>query len=137
LYFIDNLNSLVSFEVAFFGSLSISVFSFLGYKKAVYKRLKDLEGMVIEDEEDSKETIDDENNENRLNFKDLKKMSGSSFSFLRLFAYIVFIYTILKLIDYKYFEAISFFIGLSVVPLSSLYLAWLMRKEDINTNDKN
>lgn len=128
---------LINTQVAFAGSFLITFCSFVSYKKMVNSRV---EAGAIPDEkdilkkiEDPYELYDDEEEEvkpeaevkkiPKIGFmeslKNLRKSYQSALSPYRIGAYGVLFVALLFLIRRDYFDAIPFFVGLSVVPLSS------------------
>lgn len=126
---------LLNTQVAFSCSFLISIATFISYKRLVERRVE--EGAYSEDKkyDDPYDLYDEEDKVlvepevkpmKKVGFKEslrnLTLGSLGALSPLRLGAYAVLFLTILALIRHNAFEPIAFFIGLSVVPLGSLFL---------------
>lgn len=137
-------------QVAFIGSLFVTVASFLSYKKNIQNRLSNLDlkkQMTYEDRdsidniddpydlyteyeeipeeelspEKIKEIIDDEKTKIKKNsFKNTLFSAGGFVSIYRLLGYGFLIFGFFALNNNKLFLAIPFLVGLGIVPLSVL-----------------
>lgn len=128
---------LLNTQVAFICSFLISIATFFSYKTLVERRVE--AGAYNEDKkfDDPYDLYDEEEEREVLveseikpikkigikeSFRNLVLGSLGALSPLRLGAYGVLFLTILVLIRHNAFEPIAFFVGLSVVPMGSLFL---------------
>ena len=133
---------LVNTQVAFFCSLLITIATFFSYKKMVQNRI---ETSVYDNKdalkkyEDPFDLYDDEDEEKmaeeaqtkpvkKLGIKEsvrnLSRSYKGALSPLRLGAYAILIISSLFLVRHGMFDAVAFFVGLSIVPLGSLVMSF-------------
>ncbi len=132
---------LLNTQIAFFCSLLITLATFVSYQKLVERRVEagayGEEKDVLKKYEDPHDLYDDEEEQEaqseaevkehkkigfRESFRNLTQSYKGALSPYRLGAYGVLFLTILALIRHEALEPIAFFVGLSIVPLSSLFL---------------
>ncbi len=128
---------LLNTQVAFVCSFLISIATFLSYKRLVERRVETRSYAEDKRYDDPYELYDEEDEPEastevevkpvqkkgfKENLRNLALGSWGALSPLRLGAYAVLFLTILALIRHNVFEPIAFFVGLSVVPLGSLFL---------------
>ncbi len=144
-------------QVAFIGSLSVTIASFLSYKKNIQNRLLNLDtskNMMTEDRdkideiddpydlyteyeeipeeeltpEKIKEIIDEEKkNVTKNSFKNTLFSAGGFVSIYRLVGYAFLIFGFFALNNNKLFLPIPFLIGLGIVPLSVLAAKFIFK----------
>lgn len=140
---LKNYIFLLNSQVAIIASLAVTFGSFLGYKSLVIKkskeqilddkdyidRLEDPYDLYSKDEsKDPKELLKKEKKRiKKENLKNFLLTSSGFFSFYRLFGYLILIVSVLMLIDKGLFDAISFMVGLSLVPVAVLIYAFFRR----------
>ncbi len=134
---------LLNTQLAFLSSLFITFASFYSYQKMVQNRLES--GHIPEDKFEHlyhDENDDDDDNDDKdttkvsqhapssikLSFKNLALSYKSAFSLYRLLAYGILFLVVLFLIRHERLDAIAFFVGLSVVPITSLITAQMGKK---------
>ncbi|WP_281950696.1 hypothetical protein [Nitrosophilus kaiyonis] len=140
--FTKNYLYLLNSQIAMIASLFVTYASFLGYKKVVIKKSKEYINIddrdVIDKIEDRFDLYSEEKKENEIdakkvfeeekqklknskeNLKNFFMTSGGFLSIYRIISYLFLIFSILFLINNKEFNAIAYFIGLSIVPISAL-----------------
>lgn len=131
---------LLNTQLAFVCSLLITLASFRSYHTFVERRVD--AGLIPDDKfdayyEDDKED-DDEANENeapsvakvgfKQSFQNLALSYKSALSLYRILSYGVLFLAVLFLIRHDTLDAIAFFVGLSVVPLSSFLSVLFVKK---------
>ncbi len=144
-------------QVAFIGSLSVTIASFLAYRKNIHNRLSNLDtskNMMTEDrdkideiddpydlysdyeeipEEELtpakiKEIIDKEKkNVKKNSFKNTLFSAGGFVSIYRIIGYSFLIFGFFALNNNKLFLPIPFLIGLGIVPLSVLFVKFIFK----------
>lgn len=147
---------LINTQMAFLGSLLITLASFISYKRLVQRRV--LSGAIPEEKkdllkkiEDPHDLYDDETEESKTDLqeeveikkiglkeslKNLAQSYQSALSPYRIGAYGILFLEVLYLIRHDLLESIPFFIGLSVIPLSSFIgIAFLGIKDKNETNE--
>ena len=147
LSFIQGENWLLNTQIAFVCSLLITLASFRSYHTFVTRRVD--AGLIPDDKfdkyyEDDKEDDDDEK-ENaapkiakvgfKQSFQNLALSYKSALSLYRILSYGVLFLAVLFLIRHDNLEVIAFFVGLSVVPLSS-FLSVLFVKKGLNETNE-
>lgn len=132
---------LLNTQVAFFCSLLITLATFVSYKRLVERRVEagaySEEKDVLKKYEDPYDLYDEEEQEEaqseaevkahtkigfRESFRNLAQSYKGALSPYRLGAYGVLFLMILALMRHEALEPIAFFVGLSIVPLGSLFL---------------
>ncbi len=126
---------LINTQVAFICSMLITFAAFYAYKKSIKKRVKNSSGEEFRDSyeelEDPYNLFEDENSNDK---KEHKKNSGvfkytikgfasgigGALNPVRILAYGILIVSFLYLNKHGLFNAFAFFVGLSVVPISSM-----------------
>jgi len=131
---------LLNTQMAFVCSLLITLASFRSYHTFVERRVD--AGLIPDDKfdkyyDDDKED-DDEANENEVprvakvgfkqSFQNLALSYKSALSLYRIVSYGVLFLAVLFLIRHDNLDAIAFFVGLSVVPLSSFLSVLFVKK---------
>lgn len=137
---------LLNSQLAFLCSLMITSASFYSYQKMVQRRLD--AGEIPEDkfehlyddalleEEEERETEDKKAPSSfKMSGKNLVMSYKSALSLYRLGSYALLFVVVLFLIRHESLEAIAFFVGLSVIPLSSLMFSVMSKKGDNETNE--
>ena len=137
---------LLNSQIAFVCSLLITLASFRSYATFVERRVD--AGLIPDDKfdkyyEDDKEDDDEKENEEpkspkigfKQSFQNLALSYKSALSLYRLVAYGVLFLAVLFLIRHDNLDAIAFFVGLSVVPLSS-FLSVLFVKKGLNETNE-
>ncbi|WP_232294050.1 hypothetical protein [Sulfurospirillum arsenophilum] len=139
---------LLNTQMAFACSLLITLASFRSYHTFVQRRVD--AGLIPDDKfdkyyEDDKEEDDDGEKENvaprvakvgfKQSFQNLALSYKSALSLYRIFSYGVLFLAVLFLIRHDTLDAIAFFVGLSVVPLSS-FLSVLFVKKGLNETNE-
>ena len=132
---------LLNTQMAFVCSLLITLSSFRSYHTFVERRVD--AGLIPDDKfdkyyDDDKEDDDDETNENeaprvakvgfKQSFQNLALSYKSALSLYRIVSYGVLFLAVLFLIRHDNLDAIAFFVGLSVVPLSSFLSVLFVKK---------
>ena len=132
---------LLNTQMAFVCSLLITLASFRSYHTFVERRVD--AGLIPDDKfdkyyDDDKEDDDDETNENeaprvakvgfKQSFQNLALSYKSALSLYRIVSYGVLFLAVLFLIRHDNLDAIAFFVGLSVVPLSSFLSVLFVKK---------
>ena len=122
IYFLlsQGVTALVNLHIALAGSLAILFAAYIGYKKAIEKRLADTPPQSEEEkvEEDAQE---DEDNEPTPSKVSVLKDSYKGFLFpLRLAAYAVFAFSFIYLSSNELLVIAPFLAGLAVVPFAVL-----------------
>ena len=138
-------NWLLNTQIAFVCSLLITLASFRSYHIFVTRRVD--AGLIPDDKfdkyyEDDKEDDEKENvapNVAKVGFKqsfqNLALSYKSALSLYRILSYGVLFLAVLFLIRHDNLDAIAFFVGLSVVPLSS-FLSVLFVKKGLNETNE-
>ena len=135
---------LINTQTAFICSMLITFAAFYGYKKSIQKGIKNsnseefrepldelLDPYNLYDDEDMQE---DENSKQKKDglFKYIVKGFASGISGAinptRLLSYIILILSFLYLNKANIFNPFAFFIGLSIVPIVSMFIATLKQK---------
>ncbi len=138
---------LLNTQLAFVCSLLITFASFRSYNTFVQRRLD--AGLIPDDKfdkyyEDDKEDDDDEKESAaprvakigfKQSFQNLALSYKSALSLYRIVSYGVLFLAVLFLIRHDTLDAIAFFVGLSVVPLSS-FLSVLFIKKGLNETNE-
>lgn len=134
---------LLNTQVAFICSMLITFAAFYGYKKSIKKRVESSSGEEFEDPynalEDPYDLFEDENvddkkkqKKNRGVFKyTIKGFAsgiGGALNPIRILAYGILILSFLYLNKHGLFNAFAFFVGLSVVPVMSIFIALIKKK---------
>lgn len=145
-----DLNWLLNSQIAFIGSLSVTIASFLSYKKNITNRLSNLDTSkhMTTDDRDKIDEIDDpydlyseyeeipeeeltpekikeiiteeKKNVKKNSFKNTVFSAGGFVSLYRIVGYAFLIFGFFALNNNKLFLAVPFLVGLGVVPLSVL-----------------
>jgi len=139
---------LLNTQLAFVCSLLITLASFRSYHTFVERRVD--AGLIPDDKfdkyyEDDKEEDDDDAQESvaprvtkvgfKQSFQNLALSYKSALSLYRILSYGVLFLAVLFLIRHDNLDAIAFFVGLSVVPLSS-FLSVLFVKKGLNETNE-
>ena len=134
-------NWLLNTQIAFVCSLLITLASFRSYHTFVTRRVD--AGLIPDDKfdkyyEDDKEDDDDDEQESvapsvakvgfKQSFQNLALSYKSALSLYRILSYGVLFLAVLFLIRHDTLDAIAFFVGLSVVPLSSFLSVLFVKK---------
>lgn len=149
-----NMTWLINTQLAFLGSLIITVGSFLGYQKNVKSRvtketlkyneadtidkIEDQFDLYSEDdinyneasEEEFKEIVKEEKNRvKQRSFKNMLLSFGGFSSVYRIIGYTVLIIGFFYLVNNKIFDTYSYLFGLFIVPFGSLVLNFTLSKK--------
>lgn len=139
---------LLNTQVAFFCSLLITLASFRSYHRFVRSRVD--AGMIPEDaydkfyrnDEDEEDDAQEEQKSLKAakigfkeSFKNLSLSYKSALSLYRIVSYVILFLAVLFLIRHDKLDAVAFFVGLSVVPLSSFMSVLLVKKGLNETNE--
>lgn len=145
----ENTVWLVNSQIAFFGSLSVSIGSYFGYLKNVQNRIPD-EPIDIELERDAIDKIDDPyelddeiNEEKQLSDDEIKQIlkeekdkqkqnslkntifsMGGFASVYRIIGYFILLVGFFVLVKNNIFEPISYLLGLILVPFGALFFGF-------------
>ena len=145
---IQGENWLLNTQIAFACSLLITLASFRSYETFVTRRVE--AGFIPADTfdkyyEDNDDEEDEEKEESiasqspkigfKKGFQNLALSYKSALSLYRILAYGVLFLAVLFLIRHDTLDAIAFFVGLSVVPLSS-FLSVLFVKKGLNETNE-
>ncbi len=128
-------NWLLNTQIAFISSMLITFASFYAYKKSIKKRVENYSGEefrepndeledpynLFEDEEENRDNKSKNSGVFKYTIKGFASGIGGAINPLRLLAYGVLIVSFLSLTKYGLFNAFAFFIGLSVVPIASIF----------------
>lgn len=135
---------LVNTQIAFVGSLAVTLGSYLGYKRMVSQKAQEASGAL--DEEDQLSQWDDahrlyeedvvphktdtadeqcetqeENEEKKPSLLSMLKTTSSGvLSLFRVVGYLVLIGGFFALVNRQMFDPISYFVGLAIVPIAVL-----------------
>ena len=135
----SNMVWFINTQVAFFSSLLITLGSSFSLKKSINTRLATYEANEgsdrdeidkIEDRFDlyDEEVLKEEKSKLRKNmFKNLK-YSTSFFSIYRVIGYVVLVVGFLFLTKNNYFEVYPYIFGLLVVPITSMFSMFIIKK---------
>ncbi len=139
-------NWLLNTQIAFVCSLLITLASFRSYHTFVERRVD--AGLIPNDKfdkyyEDDKDEDDENESETpkvtkigfKQSFQNLALSYKSALSLYRILSYGVLFLAVLFLIRHETLDAIAFFVGLSVVPLSS-FLSVLFIKKGLNETNE-
>ncbi len=137
---------LLNSQLAFLCSLMITFASFYAYQKMVQNRLDagdipedKFEHLYVdeglEDEEEDEKEVKKAPSSFKISAKNVLLSYKSALSLYRIAGYGVLFLVVLFLIRHEQLDAIAFFAGLSVVPLSSLILAVMSKKGYNETNE--
>ncbi|MCF6173153.1 MAG: hypothetical protein L3J44_05140 [Campylobacteraceae bacterium] len=130
-------NWLISTQVAFISSMLITFASFYAYKRSIKKRVQSYGGEefrdasdeledpynLFEDEEDNKKIDNRTKNGGvfKYTIKGFASGIGGAINPLRLLAYGLLIFSFLILTKNGLFNPFAFFLGLSIVPIASVF----------------
>ena len=128
---------LLNTQVAFICSMLITFASFYAYKKSIQKGVQNSNGEEYRDSfdelEDPYNLFDDDEDENeqsppkkrdgvfKYTVKGFARGIGGAINPLRILAYAVLIVSFLYLNRHELFDAFAFFVGLSIVPIMSMF----------------
>ncbi len=139
---------LLNTQIAFACSLLITMASFRSYHTFVQRRVD--AGLIPNDKfdkyyEDDKEDDEDDEKESvaprvskigfKQSFQNLALSYKSALSLYRILSYGVLFLAVLFLIRHDNLDAMAFFVGLSVVPLSSFLSVFFVKKGLNETNE--
>ena len=143
----NNMVWLLNTQVAFVGSLSVTLGSFLGYRNLIKKqieagnqgddslleKLNDRFELYDDEDESEKETSikDDvqEEKKEKISLLTLLRMSSSGVvSVFRIVGYGVLVGSFFVLKNHQLFVAIPFFFGLSIVPVLAIVMMIRLKK---------
>ena len=131
---------LLNTQIAFVCSMLITFASFYAYKKSIQKGVQNSNGEEFRDSFDELEDpyglFDDEQETKTKKSKGVFRYTIKGFASgitgainpLRILAYIVLIVSFLYLNKHGLFSAFAFFIGLSIVPIMSMFSLKLKQK---------
>lgn len=140
---------LLNSQLAFVCSLIITFASFYSYQKMVQNSLdtgdipKDRFEHLYHEEDDDRDDEEDEQSPEehtkapsniKISFKNFARSYKSAFSLYRMMGYGFLFLVVLFLIRHNALDAIAFFTGLSLVPLSSFMGAVMGKKGENETN---
>jgi hypothetical protein len=130
---------LVNTQAGFFGSLIVTVFSLISYKKMVENRVENYEETgrdELDRVDDPYELYDDEAAESRPKPSALKQNAKAAktgalgfFSPLRLGGYALFLVIFVALAKSGNFHILPFLAGVSITPLGAIIYAMMRGKE--------
>lgn len=137
-----NMIWLANTQIAFVGSLSVTLGSYLGYRRMIERKLTDgdvgdqqiLEKIDdrFELHDDPEEAIDGETIQKQLPkiglFSLMKFSSSGMLSIFRLFGYGLLIGGFFVLVNRGVFQAVPYFFGLGIVPAAALIGFFLQRR---------
>ena len=139
----------INTQLAFICSLLITFATFRSYSMLVQSRLEN--GMIPadkyevyykdskDDEEDEDDIVEEKKPEAKIEvkqgFQNLALSYKSALSLYRIVAYGILFIVLLYLIRHDKLNAFAFFVGLSVVPFTSLISAFILRRGFNETNE--
>jgi hypothetical protein len=140
----NNTLWLVNTQIAFVGSLAVTLGSYLGYRQMVARKAQEAHGALDEEDQlsqwddthrlyeegvevattqggDEANQVDDHTQEKRPSFLTMLKTTSSGvLSLFRIVGYLVLIGGFFGLVNRQMFDPISYFVGLAIVPIAVL-----------------
>jgi hypothetical protein len=124
-FIFDNYIWFINIQVSSFSMICISIASFLGYKRDIYKKLgkSNIDDNIYNDDKISK---------SKNSIKNLKMFSSSFISIYRVIGYLILIIGFFILRNSNILDIYSYFIGFIIVSLSMLCTMFISTKNSKN-----